>query len=106
MGKSFPNTSPLATPFCTAFPRDLGKWGGLFQNFIFSKIASPYPYLQASDFFRIIWKFAPFALSLQQKSINSYCMSKKEKEEKIKEFWEYYESTQGSITIADPIVLD
>ena len=29
-----------------------------------------------------------------------------EKEEKIKEFWEYYESTQGSITIADPIVLD
>ena len=39
MGKSFPNTSPLATPFCTAFPRDLGKWGGLFQNFIFSKIA-------------------------------------------------------------------
>ena len=39
MGKSFTNTSPLATPFCTAFPRDLGKWGGLFQNFIFSKIA-------------------------------------------------------------------
>ena len=33
-------------------------------------------------------------------------MSKKEKEEKIKEFWEYYESTQGSITIADPIVLE
>ena len=53
-----------------------------------------------------IWKFAEMSLSLQQKSINSYCMSKKEKEEKIKEFWEYYESTQGSITIADPIVLD
>lgn len=33
-------------------------------------------------------------------------MSKKEKEEKAKEFWEYYESTQGTITIADPIVLD
>ena len=33
-------------------------------------------------------------------------LNKKEKEEKIKEFWEYYESTQGSITIADPIVLD
>lgn len=27
-------------------------------------------------------------------------------EEKIKEFWEYYEATQGSITITDPIVLD
>ena len=39
LGKSFTNTSPLATPFCTAFPRDLGKWGGLFQNFIISKIA-------------------------------------------------------------------
>ena len=33
-------------------------------------------------------------------------MSKQEKEEKAKEFWEYYESTQGSITITDPIVLD
>lgn len=33
-------------------------------------------------------------------------MSKEEKEEKVKEFWEYYEATQGSITIADPIVLD
>ena len=30
LGKSFTNTSPLATPFCTVFPRDLGKWGGLF----------------------------------------------------------------------------
>ena len=39
LGKSFTNTSPLAPPFCTAFPRDLGKWGGLFQNFIFSKLA-------------------------------------------------------------------
>ena len=53
-----------------------------------------------------IWKFAEMSLSLQQKSINSKFMSKKEKEEKIKEFWEYYESTQGSITITDPIVLD
>ena len=33
-------------------------------------------------------------------------MSKQEKEEKAKEFWEYYESTQGTITITDPIVLD
>ena len=33
-------------------------------------------------------------------------MSKQEKEEKVKEFWEYYEATQGTITIADPIVLD
>jgi len=33
-------------------------------------------------------------------------MSKQEKEEKAKEFWEYYETTQGTITIADPIVLD
>jgi hypothetical protein len=32
-------------------------------------------------------------------------MSKKEKEEKAKEFWEYYESTQGTIIITDPIVL-
>ena len=33
-------------------------------------------------------------------------MSKKEKETKVKEFWEYYEATQGSITITDPVVLD
>lgn len=33
-------------------------------------------------------------------------MSKQEKEEKAKEFWEYYESTQGTIIITDPIVLD
>ena len=33
-------------------------------------------------------------------------MSKQEKEEKAKEFWKYYESTQGSITIVDSIVLD
>ena len=33
-------------------------------------------------------------------------MSKKEREEKIKEFWAYYEATQGSITIVDPKVLD
>ena len=33
-------------------------------------------------------------------------MSKKEKEEKVKEFWEYYEATQGTITITDPVVLD
>ena len=33
-------------------------------------------------------------------------MSKKEKEEKAKEFWEYYEATQGTITITDPVVLD
>lgn len=33
-------------------------------------------------------------------------MSKQEKEAKAKEFWEYYEATQGSITIADPVVLD
>ena len=33
-------------------------------------------------------------------------MSKKEREEKVKAFWEYYESTQGTITIMDPIVLD
>jgi hypothetical protein len=33
-------------------------------------------------------------------------MSNKEKEEKAKEFWEYYEATQGSITITDPVVLD
>ena len=33
-------------------------------------------------------------------------MSKQEKEEKVKEFWEYYEATQGTITITDPVVLD
>lgn len=33
-------------------------------------------------------------------------MSKKEKEAKDREFWEYYEATQGSITITDPAVLD
>lgn len=33
-------------------------------------------------------------------------MSKQEKEEKAKEFWEYYKSTQGTITITDPVVLD
>ena len=33
-------------------------------------------------------------------------MSKKEKEAKVREFWEYYEATQGSITITDPAVLD
>ena len=35
-----------------------------------------------------------------------FFMSKKEKEEKAKEFWEYYEATQGTITITDPEVLD
>jgi len=33
-------------------------------------------------------------------------MSKQEKEEKAKEFWKYYEATQGGITIVDPKVLD
>jgi hypothetical protein len=33
-------------------------------------------------------------------------MSKQEKEAKVKEFWEYYEATQGTITITDPVVLD
>ena len=33
-------------------------------------------------------------------------MSSKDREEKVKEFWEYYEPTQGTITITDPIVLD
>ena len=33
-------------------------------------------------------------------------MSKQEKEEKVKEFWEYYEATQDTITITDPVVLD
>ncbi len=33
-------------------------------------------------------------------------MSKQEKEEKAKEFWEYYEATQGTITITDSVVLD
>lgn len=33
-------------------------------------------------------------------------MSAKEKEVKAKEFWEYYETTQGTITITDPEVLD
>ena len=33
-------------------------------------------------------------------------MSKKEKEEKAKEFWEYYEATQGTITIIDSVVLN
>ena len=33
-------------------------------------------------------------------------MSKQEKEEKAKEFWEYYEATQGTITITDTTVLD
>jgi hypothetical protein len=39
-------------------------------------------------------------------NINGTDMSKQEKEDKAKEFWEYYEATQGSITITDPIVLD
>lgn len=43
-------------------------------------------------------------LSLQRQS--DVIMSKKEKEEKAKEFWEYYEATQGTITITDPVVLD
>ena len=33
-------------------------------------------------------------------------MSKQEKEAKVKEFWEYYEVTQGTITITDPAVFD
>ena len=33
-------------------------------------------------------------------------MSKQEKEEKAKEFWEYYEATQGTLIVTDPIVLD
>ena len=33
-------------------------------------------------------------------------MSQKEREQKAKEFWKYYEATQGSITIVDPKVLD
>ena len=33
-------------------------------------------------------------------------MSQKEREKKAKEFWKYYEATQGSITIVDPKVLD
>ena len=33
-------------------------------------------------------------------------MNAKEKEAKVKEFWEYYEVTQGTITITDPAVLD
>ena len=37
---------------------------------------------------------------------NIIIMSKQEKEEKAKEFWKYYEATQGSITIVDPKVLD
>ena len=37
---------------------------------------------------------------------NRIIMSKQEKEEKAKEFWKYYEATQGSITIVDPKVLD
>ncbi len=32
--------------------------------------------------------------------------SKKEKKEKAKEFWKYYEATQDTITINDPVVLD
>ena len=39
-------------------------------------------------------------------SYDLYGMSKQEKEEKAKEFWKYYEATQGSITIVDPVVLD
>ena len=31
---------------------------------------------------------------------------REEKEVKAKEFWEYYETTQGTITITDPVVLD
>ena len=33
-------------------------------------------------------------------------MSEQEKEEKAKEFWQYYKNTQGSIIIVDPAVLD
>ena len=43
-------------------------------------------------------------ISLRQRK--DIIMSKKEKEEKAKEFWKYYEATQGTIIITDPIVLD
>ena len=33
-------------------------------------------------------------------------MSKKEREQKIQEFWEYLAPTQGTITIVDPKVMD
>ena len=54
-------------------------------------------------YYLVVWKqkliFAPI------KQVLSF-MSKQEKEEKAKEFWKYYETTQGSITIVDPKVLD
>lgn len=47
-----------------------------------------------------------YVIPLYQSSIKNINMSKQEKEEKAKEFWEYYEATQGSIVITDPVVLD
>ena len=51
-------------------------------------------------------KFQKLIVSLPRINKRLANMSKKEREEKVKEFWEYYESTQGSITITDPVVLD
>ena len=70
-----------------------------FRNYfriIFVNCAHNYP--------EFSWKFQKKWLYLQ--SIKVMIMSKKEKEEKAKEFWEYYEATQGTITITDPVVLD
>lgn len=51
-------------------------------------------------------KFQKLIVSLPRINKHLAYMSKKEREEKVKEFWEYYESTQGTVTITDPVVLD
>ena len=51
-----------------------------------------------------ICKYQNMYISLRQRK--DIIMSKKEKEEKAKEFWKYYEATQCTIIITDPIVLD
>ena len=70
-----------------------------------------FPQLFSLKMFSYFPTFSSFYLELSEKvpifaSTKVMFMSKKEKEEKAKEFWKYYESTQGTITITDPVVLD
>ena len=54
----------------------------------------------------VVMKNRNIYLPLHQDLSKILLMSKQEKEERAKEFWKYYEATQGSITIVDPKVLD
>ena len=81
--------NPLQSLCTSAFEPCRVRWLGVSQN----KLLRTNP-----------WWLRNYFLSLQ--ATKAIVMSKKEKEEKAKEFWEYYEATQGTITITDPIVLD